>query len=142
MHLLDLCFLGLAVLPAGAEDESADRILTGGRILTVDAEDRVVEALAIRKGRILATGTTAEIERLAGPATERIDLAGRAADLDPVTAGHPAWLVQTSGHYGVANSEALRIAGITRETADPPGGTIDRDAENRDASHFPEIGEH
>ncbi len=36
--------------------------------------------------------------------------------------------MQTSGHYGVANSEALRIAGITRGTPDPPGGTIDRDA--------------
>ena len=33
------------------------------------------------------------------------------------------------GHYGVANSRALEIAGITRATADPPGGTINRDAE-------------
>ena len=62
-----------------AADEPADRILVGGRILTVDAGDRVAEAIAIRDGRILAVGTTAEIERLAGPATERIDLAGRTA---------------------------------------------------------------
>jgi predicted amidohydrolase YtcJ len=191
--------IGGLCLPAWA-DQPADRILFNGRILTVDAQDRIAEAIAIRDGRILAVGTTAEIERLAGPATERIDLAGRtatpglidahahfssggllrlthvdlsfpqvksvadivrlagerartvpaggwiggrgwdegklaerrlviASDLDPVTAGHPAWLVQTSGHYGVANSEALRIAGITRDTPDPPGGTIDRDAD-------------
>ena len=68
------CFAALA-----AAEEPADTILVGGRVLTVDAGDRVVEALAIRDGRILAVGTTAEIERLAGPGTGRIDLAGRAA---------------------------------------------------------------
>jgi hypothetical protein len=191
----------LACCAASASaDDGADSILVGGRILTVDAGDRVVEALAIKDGRILATGTRAEIERLARPGTLRIDLAGRsatpglidahahfstggllrltnvdlsfpqvkaiadiarlaagraegaadgawvlgrgwdegklaerrlprAADLDPVTGGHPAWLVQTSGHYGVANSAALAIAGITRGTPDPPGGSIDRDAD-------------
>jgi predicted amidohydrolase YtcJ len=31
------------------------------------------------------------------------------------------------GHYGVANSAAMKLAGITRETPDPPGGVIDRD---------------
>ena len=45
-----------------------------------------------------------------------------------MSAGRPAWLVHTTGHYGVANTAALEIAGITRETKDPPGGVIDRDA--------------
>ena len=31
------------------------------------------------------------------------------------------------GHYGVANSVALKLANITKETPDPPGGTIDRE---------------
>jgi hypothetical protein len=35
-------------------------------------------------------------------------------------------LVHTTGHYATANTAALKAAGITRETADPPGGTIDR----------------
>jgi predicted amidohydrolase YtcJ len=52
-----------------------------------------------------------------------------AADLDPVSGDHPVWLTHTMGHYGVANSRALALAGITAETADPPGGRIDRDAE-------------
>lgn len=55
-----------------------DLILTRGRIYTVDPDDRVAEAIAIAGGRILAVGTSAEIERLAGPATRRVDLAGRA----------------------------------------------------------------
>src|SRR5437762_13765237 len=51
-----------------------------------------------------------------------------AADLDRVSPDNPVWLMQTTGHYGVANSAALRLAGIERETKDPPAGTIDRDA--------------
>ena len=37
------------------------------------------------------------------------------------------WLVHTTGHYGVANSLALKLAHITAATADPAAGTIDRD---------------
>jgi predicted amidohydrolase YtcJ len=50
-----------------------------------------------------------------------------AADLDAVSPDNPVWLQQTTGHYGVANSAALRMAGVERETNDPPAGTIDRD---------------
>ena len=39
------------------------------------------------------------------------------------------WLGHTTGHYGVANSAALALAKISMETPDPPGGTIDRDAD-------------
>jgi hypothetical protein len=49
-----------------------------------------------------------------------------ASDLDPVSGDRPAWLTHTMGHYGTANSAALRLAGVTRDTPDPPGGTIDR----------------
>ncbi len=51
-----------------------------------------------------------------------------AADLDQVAPDSPVWLTHTTGHYGVANSAALRLAGVERETKDPPAGTIDRDA--------------
>jgi predicted amidohydrolase YtcJ len=37
--------------------------------------------------------------------------------------------MHTTGHYGVANHQALRIAHITAESKDPPAGTIDRDAQ-------------
>lgn len=49
-------------------------------------------------------------------------------DLDRVSADKPVFIEHTSKHGGVANSLALKVAGITRETPDPPGGTIERDA--------------
>ncbi|HVO64722.1 MAG TPA: amidohydrolase [Terriglobales bacterium] len=50
-----------------------------------------------------------------------------AADLDAVSPNNPVWLLHTTGHYGVANSVALKMALITAATADPATGTIDRD---------------
>ena len=50
-------------------------------------------------------------------------------DLDAVTGGHPAFFERVDGHIAVANSAALRAAGVTRNTSDPPGGKIDRDAD-------------
>jgi predicted amidohydrolase YtcJ len=51
-----------------------------------------------------------------------------AADLDTVSPNNPVWLIHTTGHYGVANSLALKLAHITVATPDPSAGTIDRDA--------------
>ena len=50
-----------------------------------------------------------------------------AADLDAAAPDNPVWLEQTTGHFGVANSYALRVAKIDTNTPDPPAGTIDRD---------------
>jgi predicted amidohydrolase YtcJ len=52
-----------------------------------------------------------------------------AADLDKVAPNNPVWLTQTTGHYGVANSYALKMAEIRKDAKDPPAGTIDRDAD-------------
>jgi predicted amidohydrolase YtcJ len=49
-----------------------------------------------------------------------------AADLDKVSPNNPVWLTHTTGHYGVANSAALRLAKISRDSKDPDAGTIDR----------------
>jgi predicted amidohydrolase YtcJ len=177
--------------------DAADLVLANGNVLTVDAQDRIAEALAIREGRILGVGTGEEMDSFAGPDTRWIDLGGRtvtpglldahahfwgsgaerlfvldlsypnvssigevvaavadqvegldpgewvqgvgwdegkleelryiyASDLDPETRDNPVWLSHTMGHYGVANSLALEMAGITSTTPDPPGGTIDR----------------
>jgi predicted amidohydrolase YtcJ len=175
----------------------AELILVNGHVITVDASDRIAQAVGIAGNRIVAVGTTAEVERVAAPNARRIDLAGRtvtpglldapahfsgggadrlyvldlsypavksiadvaaavrakaatlprgtwiqgrgwdegklterrvitASDLDAASPDNPVFLTQTTGHYGVANSAALRLAGVTKETKDPPNGTIDR----------------
>jgi predicted amidohydrolase YtcJ len=55
----------------------ADMIFTNGNVITVDENDRICEAVAIAGNRILHVGDAAEIEKLAGPETETVDLNGR-----------------------------------------------------------------
>ncbi|MCI0397466.1 MAG: amidohydrolase [Chloroflexi bacterium] len=50
-----------------------------------------------------------------------------AADLDRVVPDRPVFLSHKSGHAAWANSRALRLAGITAATPDPPGGQIQRE---------------
>jgi predicted amidohydrolase YtcJ len=54
-----------------------------------------------------------------------------AEDLDDLSADNPVWLVHTSSHYGVANSQALALADIDADTPNPEGGVIVRDADGR-----------
>jgi len=49
--------------------------------------------------------------------------------IDPVTSNNPVFVSRYDGHMGLANSVALRLAGITAQTPDPPGGVIVRDAQ-------------
>jgi predicted amidohydrolase YtcJ len=72
----------------------ADLVLVGGAVRTMDPARTMAEAVAVRDGRIVAIGPTAEIDRLRGPRTRRIDLAGRTllpsfhdAHVHPVMAG-------------------------------------------------------
>ncbi|MBM4219195.1 MAG: amidohydrolase family protein [Gammaproteobacteria bacterium] len=48
--------------------------------------------------------------------------------LDKVAPDQPVLLSDTSGHSALVNSKALEVAGITRATADPEGGIIERDS--------------
>jgi predicted amidohydrolase YtcJ len=49
------------------------------------------------------------------------------ADIDTVTGDHPAIFNRVDGHIAIANSAALKAAGVTAQTPDPHGGKIDRD---------------
>ncbi|MEB3415831.1 amidohydrolase [Alteriqipengyuania sp. WL0013] len=51
-----------------------------------------------------------------------------AAELDLAESERPVWMERVDGHAGWANSAALRLAGITKDTRDPAGGRIERDA--------------
>ncbi|XP_062231391.1 protein LONG AFTER FAR-RED 3-like isoform X3 [Phragmites australis] len=52
-----------------------------------------------------------------------------AAWLDDISPNNPVWLSRMDGHMGVANSLAMKIAGIDKNTNDPIGGTIMRTTE-------------
>jgi predicted amidohydrolase YtcJ len=56
----------------------ADTVLHNGKIITVDANFSVAQAIAVRDGKILRVGRDAEVLSLAGPNTRRINLQGRA----------------------------------------------------------------
>jgi len=175
----------------------ADLVLINGKIITVDKEDSIVEAVAVKDNRIIATGSTSKVNKLVGEGTEVIDLGGKtvlpglidththpngaavrlyeincrsppvksiaeilemvaakAAELEPgkwirgtnyndikledkrhitrweldeAAPENPVFISKETGHLYVVNSRALELAGITKDTPDPLGGSIDRD---------------
>ncbi len=56
--------------------------------------------------------------------------------LDQAAPGRPVWLRRVDGHAGWASSEAMRLAGVTRATEDPPGGRIVRGADGEPTGVF------
>jgi predicted amidohydrolase YtcJ len=69
-------FMALSIASAALAQRNADVVITAGKILTVDEEFRIVEALAVDGERVVAVGTSDEIARHVGPDTEVIDVAG------------------------------------------------------------------
>lgn len=198
-----LCLLALSACSEKASDPNdPDLLLVNGKIITMDDDDLIVEAVSIRGNKIVALGQTSKVKGFAGPDTQIIDLGGlivtpglidvhnhfawgafdeyfslnlsypgvtsiedilarvkqavddrnpdewiigaqwdagklaerrdiSASDLDAVSPNNPVWLLHTSAHYGVANSKALAIAGITGDTIDPDGGVIARDSNGK-----------
>jgi predicted amidohydrolase YtcJ len=81
----------------------ADLILRNGVIITLDPENTIAEAIAIKDGKILEVNTDREVSELAGDETEIIDLGGKA-----VTPG----LISTHDHflqYGITAEFILDI---------------------------------
>jgi predicted amidohydrolase YtcJ len=75
-----LAVIGVTMLLAApAWSQQADILLINGRIMTLEDQFPAREALAIRDGRIIAVGTTAEIRKLAGAKSRVIDLTGHTA---------------------------------------------------------------
>src|SRR5262245_35508587 len=69
--------LAAAALGLPAHAQEADTVLLNGKIVTLDAAAPVAEALAVRDGKIIAVGRSADIRALAGSGTRVVDLAGR-----------------------------------------------------------------
>ena len=81
-----------------AQAQEADLLVINGRIVTMDPAEHVVEALAVKDGKIVAAGTNADLAALKGPRTEVMDLAGKT-----VLPG----LIETHCHSVGAASEAV-----------------------------------
>lgn len=193
---LILALMLLGAPPATAQQTSADIILVGGKIVTVDDRFTIAEALAIKDQRIIAVGTNAEIDKLKGPQTRTVALGGRTvipglidnhshwiraaehnelrfdgvttrkraialltervraakpgewvavlggwseqqftdeergfplAELDAIAPNNPV-VLQSVYNHTYLNSAALKAAGIDENTANPPGGQIEKDA--------------
>src|SRR4249920_4249653 len=75
-HLITL-LLGLAAAAGCHREAPPSHIFNNGRIVTVDPQFRIVEAMAIRDGRVVAVGTNTEIAKLAGSGTQQVDLGGK-----------------------------------------------------------------
>lgn len=55
----------------------ADMVLVNGKVVAVDSRDSIFEAVAVKNGLILETGTSREIKKFVGPRTRVIDLGGK-----------------------------------------------------------------
>jgi predicted amidohydrolase YtcJ len=64
-------------LAAGSAQAQADLILTNGKIATMAREGEFVQAVAVKDGKVLATGSNAQILKLKRDATQVIDAGGR-----------------------------------------------------------------
>ena len=102
--VLPLLTLVMPVALGATAQREADVIIVGGHIRTEDSRDAVVEALAIRRGRILAVGTNAQIRSLARHSARVIDLHGRT-----VTPG----LIDSHAHLADGGMDALKSVDLS-----------------------------
>lgn len=98
----------LLAFSAAATAQTADLVLVNGKIVTVDDRFSIAQALAIRGQRIVAVGTNADVEKLKGPQTRTMDLAGRTV-IPGLIDNHAHWV-------RAAEHDELRFDGITSRT--------------------------
>jgi predicted amidohydrolase YtcJ len=99
--------------------------------------DQLVEALATKASE------KAEGEWVVGYGFDETKLEDRRwpnrYDLDSASSRHPIYLGRAGGHNAIANSVALEIAGITKDTPQPPGANIGKDETGEPTGRLDEV---
>jgi len=122
---------GRGLVTPGFGDAHTHFVDGGFQLVSVDLRDADSPAVFIRRIAEFArsippdhwiTGGDWDHERWPGATLPRRDW------IDSVTTNKPVFVSRLDGHMGVANTMALRLAGISRNTPDPPGGVIVRDS--------------
>jgi predicted amidohydrolase YtcJ len=121
-----------AQAPAPLLVPPADLVLRGGAVITLDATDRVAQAIAVRGNRIVSVGSDAEIQRLAGPSTRVIDLKGRGVvpgfidshtHVESTAEFHRFWIDLHSPPMPSERSSAAIMKALGARVAQVPSGT-------------------
>src|SRR6188768_2717238 len=94
-----LLILVQALSAGRAQAQVADTVLFNGKVLTVDPDFSVREAVAIDHGRVLAIGTSQDMRKLAGANARLVDLGGRTV-IPGLTDGHSHG-VRAAATFGV-----------------------------------------
>lgn len=127
-RVIDLA--GRTVIP-GMTDAHAHFLGLGEMLASVDLRgtrsyDEVI-ARVVAKARTTPKGTWIE-----GRAWDQNDWGNTAFPtheaLSRAVPDHPVYLTRVDGHAGLANSAAMKLAGVTAQTQDPTGGRLERDA--------------
>jgi predicted amidohydrolase YtcJ len=124
--LIILCAIGVACAP-GATHDVAELVLLNGKIVTVDADESIAEAVAVTDGKISAVGTNEEIREWTGPATQVIDLGGKT-----VIPG----LIESHAHI---TSTAMRMHGVV-DLSEEAGVKSIADIQKKIADKAAEVG--
>ncbi len=124
-----------AVLPMGlgitagasAQDNptagAASMIVTGGRVLTMENDRPLAEAIAVRGNRILAVGSNEAVTQLAGAGTEKIDARGMTVTPGFIDAhSHPLMAGESIGvNVNLRRIEDVKQALAGKAANTPPG---------------------
>jgi predicted amidohydrolase YtcJ len=115
-------------LPALAQGAPPDLIVTNARIYTVDANRPVVDAMAIRDGKVVATGPSRLVSALKGPSTRLLDLDGRTV-IPGMTDAHAHLLglgqaLRVVDLTGTASYDEVVARVAERAKSAPPGAWV------------------
>lgn len=102
-------------------------LIDGLELMTAVDLDEVLGRVAARATQVegAVIGQRLNEEQLREPSLPT------APDIDDAVGDRPVLLYRYCGHIAVANSAALRVAGVGPDTPDPPGGAFDRDPSGR-----------